>query len=69
MGTIAGHTFVERPEGRACENCGRKWIDVAGATKQDIDKPNIAHTGLLNEAELTQIEKERERIWELGRGA
>lgn len=60
--TIAGHTFIDSPTGRACA-CGRLWVQIAGTRHDDIGKPHIAHIGDLNVAEFEQIEAERERIW------
>ena len=60
--TIAGHLFTDGPMGRAC-GCGMLWTQIAGATKDDVGRLGIAHTGALNEAELAEIVAERERIW------
>lgn len=69
MATIAGHTFVETPDGRRCEVCKKLWVDVSGATDEDVDKPGWAHQGNLTKHELGQIRAEVDRLWELGRGA
>ena len=67
MATIAGHTFVVLPHARVCE-CGRRWVDIAGVSKSDIGKTDIAHNGALTEAEYEQIVAERERLWSVGIG-
>lgn len=61
--SIAGHTFVDTPHGRVCA-CGKRWADIACATRADSGKLHIAHTGALNDAEADEIAAERDRIWE-----
>lgn len=63
MLTIAGHTFVEGMEGRVCSVCGRRFVAIAGATRDDLNKPDIAHSGFLIERELEEIQSEVARIW------
>ncbi len=61
---IAGHDFVFGPGGRRCAMCERLYADISWATKSDVGKtPNLAHSGLLNEEELSQIHKENDRSW------
>ena len=67
--TIAGHTFIDTPEGRLCRDCGKLWVDVALAHKEDINHLGWAHQGALTEHEYQQIEAERDRLWNLGKGA
>jgi hypothetical protein len=71
MTTIAGHDFVETPDGRRCKNCGTRFVDIAGATVEDVKNKTLglAHSGVLTDHELSQIRAEVERLWELGRGA
>lgn len=69
MGMVAGHTFVERLEGRICANCGQLWTAISGVTKQDIGKTGFAHQGSLTENEYQQIVDERERIWRIAMGS
>jgi hypothetical protein len=59
--SIAGHTFEppDSPEARCA--CGRWWADICDATAEDIGKPNLAHIGVLNSAELSQVIAERQR--------
>jgi hypothetical protein len=64
---IAGHTFVEQRHGRVCE-CGCRWVNIAGVSREDVGKADIAHSGSLTEAEYEQIVAERMRAWEAGRG-
>lgn len=59
---IAGHSFVDGTNGRVC-SCGRRWVDICGASDADLDQLHVAHTGALNHAELAQIHAERDRIW------
>jgi len=66
--TIAGHTFVSRPNGRDECSCGKTWVDIAPATEDDIKKEGWAHSGSLTEFEYKQIVKERERRWDVGMG-
>lgn len=68
MSTIAGHTFVLSPDGKEKCACGKEWIDVAPASKQDIKKLGWAHSGELTETEYGQIDAERERRWRIGMG-
>lgn len=68
MSQIAGHTFVDGPEGKKCA-CGKLWLDVAPASRADIGQAGWAHAGSLTEAEYNEIDRERERIWEVGKGA
>jgi hypothetical protein len=66
---IAGHVFTETPDrGRAC-SCGRRWVDIAGSTRDDIGRPDIAHYGALSEAEFAGIEAERDRLWTISMGS
>jgi hypothetical protein len=68
--TIAGHTFIEAPDGRRrCRDCNKAWVDVAGATKDDINRSWWCHSGVGSETEYKQVEAERDRLWELGKGA
>jgi hypothetical protein len=71
MPTIAGHTFEMAPDGRRCVTgeCRKLWADISYATKDDIGKSGWAHTGTLSQPEYDQIVAERNRLWELGRGA
>lgn len=67
--TIAGHTFVEFPHGRACQSCGKTWISVLN--DREFWRPGeigIAHSGALNSAEVAQLEAEISRIWTAGLG-
>jgi hypothetical protein len=65
--TIAGHTFSDGPNGLVCV-CGKRKLDVLLAHKDDIDQPDWAHVGNLSKAEYEEIDRERERLWELGKG-
>ena len=67
--TIAGHTFIETLDGRKCRDCGMLWVDVALAHKEDIGKMGWAQNGALTEHEYKQIDDERNRVWELAKGA
>ena len=60
--SIAGHSFVDTPHGRVC-GCGRRWVDIASVTRDDIGKLDIAHSGALNGQEADEIDAERERLW------
>lgn len=55
MAIVAGHTFVQGQ----CD-CGKRWFDVRWATKDDLGKPGWAHSGDLNERELSEIEAKKE---------
>jgi len=68
MTTIAGHTFVDKIGERVCRDCGKTWVYVAAATKQNIHQNGWAHSGTLTEHEYKQIDDERERLWRLGMG-
>lgn len=59
---IAGHCFEDKGQGLIC-SCGRRWVDISSATTEDINKPHIAHSGLLTPDEAAQIEAERNRVW------
>ena len=65
--TIAGHTFEDGPTGLVC-TCGKRKIDVLLARNYDIDQPGWAHVGNLSKSEYEEIDRERERLWELGKG-
>lgn len=71
MPYIAGHDFEHTPGGRRCKlgECRKLWADISYVTKDDIGKSGWAHTGALNQAEYDQIVAERDRLFELGRGA
>lgn len=58
---IAGHLFTS--EGRC--SCGKRLSDISFVygDRSWIGQPDIAHTGLLNEAEYGQICGEVERIF------
>lgn len=61
---IAGHTFTDTPSGRVCLGCGKRWTDIAPATRANIGEHGWAHHGELIEREADEIIAERERIWE-----
>lgn len=61
MRLIAGHHFVDGPNGLRCD-CGAKWVDVLQARPENVRELGWAHTGALLESELAEIEAERERI-------
>lgn len=73
---IAGHHFEDTPNGCRCTRqtsdgtglCYRSWLDIRGASADDVGKPDIAHVGSLNDLELKEIIVEREReelaVWE-----
>ena len=64
--SIAGHYFALMPDGRRVCTCGKTWVDlVASRELWDVGVDNVAHGGLLNEAELAQLYAEEERIWGL----
>lgn len=67
--TIAGHSFIEMPHGRACQSCGKTWIAVLN--DREFWRPGemgIAHSGGLNAFEVAQLEAEIARIWAAGLG-
>ena len=64
---IAGHRFIERMSGRVCESCGRKWVDIAWATREHVGWPDIAHVGNLNEREADEIQAEVLDSWKRGK--
>lgn len=55
-GDAAGHKFED---GRC--RCGILWVDIRNTTAEDVGKPNIAHHGNLNQAEITQIQTLRDK--------
>lgn len=57
---VAGHTFAGVGSDEKCE-CGRYWHGIWGVTREDIGKPNIAHSGDLNEREYDQIQVKKAR--------
>ncbi len=61
--TIAGHTFVDGPLGRACQGCGKLWVDVAIGAYLPVGASGISHTGTMNETEQKEIQAEVDRIW------
>jgi hypothetical protein len=61
--TIAGHTFADTPAGRVC-SCGKRWTDIASATRANIGEHGWAHHGELIEREADEITAEVARIWE-----
>lgn len=61
---IAGHTFFEGLNGRVC-CCGTKWKDIMGATEEHVGKVSWDCTGLLTTVGLAQIQREKNRVWEL----
>lgn len=69
MATIAGHTFVETPDGRRCTGCNKLFVDIAGVTEDQIEKTGWAHSGTLTRHEYNQIKDEVNQLWEIGRGA
>jgi hypothetical protein len=62
MALIAGHSFENLPQGRACSACGQLWVNIAGTTEADEGKLGIAHTGSINATEVREIRDEVERI-------
>lgn len=66
---IAGHVFERRPDGKEACACGKLKIDVLCAHKEDISQPGWAHVGSLSKAGYEEIDAERERIWERGKGS
>ena len=64
---VAGHTFSDTPGGIRCL-CGAFWHNVRQAMQDDVNKPNIAHTGLLTQGELDMIlsarAKEEKAVWD-----
>ena len=67
MARIAGHDFTDEwdavcvgllPGG---ERCYRTWAEIEHTTAEQINKPDIAHIGSLNEPEYKSIVAERER--------
>jgi rubredoxin len=69
MTTIAGHTFEETPDGRKSKVCGKKFVDIAGVTEDQIEKTGWAHSGTLTRTEFKEIKDEVNRLWEVGKGA
>ena len=65
MSVIAGHVFDSLD---VC-SCGRKWLDIAHTTEDQIGESGIAHYGALNRVEYDSIEQrrrhEREHIWSM----
>lgn len=49
-GLAGGHTFLNGE----C-SCGRRLTDVQWITLEDVNKPDIAHTGLATAYEVEQI--------------
>ena len=79
--TVAGHTFEGVGSDQRCTAtvqrdgvqvvCGRFWSEIEHCGPGDLEKPDRAHVGALNQAELDQIvakrdaeAKQRERIAE-----
>ena len=69
--SIAGHSFdfngICQGKNSAGElNCSlphRKLSEILGATKENLGQPGWAHTGTLNQSELDEIVKKREKMW------
>jgi hypothetical protein len=67
---VAGHIFEGVGSDQRCvlEGCGgRWWTEIMHCDRSHLGKPNFAHSGDLNEAELTQIEHKKQhelRFWD-----
>lgn len=59
---IAGHTFEDSPTGRACTNCGMRWVDLMTCRQENVGQLGWAHTGALTETEWEQIAAEQDRM-------
>jgi len=59
--SIAGHDF--NLEGKC--SCGKRLVDLLIATEDCIGDGGWAHSAHLTRHEYSQIEAERDRIWEL----
>jgi hypothetical protein len=68
---IASHAFgpdgtcdnLRADDGGPARRCGRRFGDIASATKDDLHKAGWSCNGTLAPHELAEIEAERERIW------
>ena len=56
-------------DGGPARRCGRRFGDIASATKDDLYKVGWSCNGTLAPHELAEIEAERERIWQALKGA
>lgn len=66
MPLIAGHSFLDQPHGRACEWCGRTWINLLdNRDLWKVGELDIAHSGALVGEEVKQLEAEVQRVWDL----
>jgi hypothetical protein len=68
---IAGHEFdangiCQKTNSAGEPNCAlphRKLSEILSATKDNLNQPGWAHSGLLNQSELDEIVKKREAMW------
>jgi hypothetical protein len=65
---IAMHWFVETINGRACSNCGKKWVDISWANRSHVGQLGISHVGALTEGEADEIVAEVNATWIRGMG-
>lgn len=65
MSSIAGHWFGA--DGMC--SCNRRFGDISGAGPEHIGKPHYAHVGNLTAVELSEIQAEVRRLWDLVVGA
>lgn len=67
--TIAGHTFVDGPDGRQC-HCGVVWHEISGADDQCVGKTGYQCGGIgLTSVGLAEIEAEKDRLWARAMGS
>jgi hypothetical protein len=70
VNTVAGHTFEGVGSDQRCTTavqrdgvqviCGRFWTEIEHCGPDDLGKPDRAHVGALNQAELDQIVAKRD---------
>lgn len=66
---VAGHKFVETPQGEACAVCGRRWLDILNQREfWRNGEMGIAHHGALNDAEVAELNDKLDRMWSAGKG-
>jgi len=60
---IAGHQMVDTFHGLTCQDCGRRFVDLACVTLADIGSEGWAAYGALNRQEYDSIRAEVDRVW------
>jgi len=67
MSTIAGHS-LSPTQPRTC-SCGRTWDDLVAKRHRWVEgEPGIAHIGILNASEVSELWGELFRIYDLVMG-